>query len=694
MRFNWFKRWETWAALLALIAIIWGYRRSRIRQDTPKPPGWFRRWENWVAILLTIIVLILHLLIITQVRSQILDEAHYVPEAAAILAREELDNQEHPPFGKLLIAGSIWAFGDYAKGSDVGGNSWYNVFSVGSDGQILHYNGHDWHRMSSGTSKDLFRVWVSATSEAFAVGAAGTMLRYDGNAWETLPTITAHDLYDVWGSSADKVFAVGSDGIILKYDANGWSPSPSTIATDLNGIWGNSSTDAFAVGAAGAILHYNGSLWQPMTSGTAEDLFAVWGSAPDDVFAVGAAGTILHYDGSAWTTSRNYNHNDLFDIWGSSSQDVFAVGDNGTVRHYDGTSWTSKSHDSPLPLKGIWGSSDTNIYTIETSGTIWHYNGGNGWGPQRNDPASWRIPSILFGTIAVMLFYLVCQKLTLHRYVPLIATFIFAFENMNFIQSSVAMLGVFALTPMLAAFLLFLHSRYFASGITLALGALGKLPGALGGGVTLAFWLLAKRRPKRDFPKVLLVAPVAFIVLMPLLDWLATGQLLYPWDRLEFMRDQMSSLKFSNVDDSRLHQPWEWIILPLRMAFWYHPDYDSAVSWTVWGLLIPAMIYALYEVIRNRDRLCLFALLWIICTYFVWYPIYWITDRVMFIFYFYPTVGAFCLILGLGIARLVTLAQRRRRKWVKWAILIFPAGWMIAHLVIFFWMGPVWEQIT
>jgi dolichyl-phosphate-mannose--protein O-mannosyl transferase len=80
----------------------------------------------------------------------------------------------------------------------------------------------------------------------------------------------------------------------------------------------------------------------------------------------------------------------------------------------------------------------------------------------------WRFFSVLFGTASIILFYLVCQKLTSRRYVPLLATFLFAFENSVFVQAGVAMLDVFLVTFMLAAFLLYLHHRYISSGVALA----------------------------------------------------------------------------------------------------------------------------------------------------------------------------------------------------------------------------------
>lgn len=306
-----------------------------------------------------------------------------------------------------------------------------------------------------------------------------------------------------------------------------------------------------------------------------------------------------------------------------------------------------------------------------------------------NNSVGWRIFPNLFGVVSIILFYFICKKLTKRKYVPIIATCIFAFENMSFVQSSVAMLDVYSLTFMLASFLLFLHSRYISSGIALALGATAKLTGAFGVIAILIYWLLTKRKPKRDLLKFVLSAPLAFMALMPLADWVATGDLLYPWDRIDYMIDTHSTLTFASTTHGSASHPWEWIIYPEKMAFWYHPSYDAAVSWTVWGLIIPAIGYAAYMAIRKHNHLCLFSLLWIASTYLIWIPIDLIKDRVMFVFYFYPTVGAICLILGLGISSVLTISRKRKSLRAKWTIRVPVAIWGISHVVIFLFMAPV-----
>jgi hypothetical protein len=256
--------------------------------------------------------------------------------------------------------------------SSVWGSSPSDVFAVGTDGTILHYDGSTWSAMVSGTANDLYSIWGSSHSDIFAVGWNGTILHYDGSAWSTMSSGTTSNLADVWGSSPSDVFAVGWDGAILHYDGSTWSAMSST-SNCLCGVWGSSPSDVFAVGISGTILHYNGSSWSPMVSGTTMELDGVWGSSSSDVFIVGIGGTILHYNGSTWSAMSSGTKNELFGVWGSSPSDVFAVGWNGTILHYNGSTWSPMSSGTTNALEVVWGSSSTDVFAVGWNGTILHY---------------------------------------------------------------------------------------------------------------------------------------------------------------------------------------------------------------------------------------------------------------------------------------------------------------------------------
>lgn len=57
-----------------------------------------------------------------------------------------------------------------------------DVWVVGDQGTILHFDGTQWNRATSGVSDDLFGVWAASATDVWAVGGSGN------------PTVALHAL--------------------------------------------------------------------------------------------------------------------------------------------------------------------------------------------------------------------------------------------------------------------------------------------------------------------------------------------------------------------------------------------------------------------------------------------------------------------------------------------------------------------
>lgn len=177
-----------------------------------------------------------------------------------------------------------------------------HVWTAGLLATTGYYNGSTWVEddMTLNLTVSLNGLWGSSVTDVFAVGQNGTVLHWNG-AWSQQSTSTTYILLAAWGSSSTDVYAVGrtAGGLPIALHYNGtWSdvtttlPPTGTVA--LQGIWGSSSSNIYVVGQAGTILHFDGSAWSALTSNTTANLTAVGGSGTD-VFAVGAGGTVLRY---------------------------------------------------------------------------------------------------------------------------------------------------------------------------------------------------------------------------------------------------------------------------------------------------------------------------------------------------------------------------------------------------------------
>ena len=167
----------------------------------------------------------------------------------------------------LHFDGEKWSRFDDTYISDwnsVWGTSSKNVFAVGDSYRtnhnnyyniIYHFDGYEWtksynpHTHYPANLVDFKGIWGTSANNIFAVGDNSTILHYDGDEWSSLPFDEEFSLRDIWGSSKDNIFAVGENGLILHYDGNKWSRMVHVSTTgDLKGVWGSSKNNVIAVG--------------------------------------------------------------------------------------------------------------------------------------------------------------------------------------------------------------------------------------------------------------------------------------------------------------------------------------------------------------------------------------------------------------------------------------------------------------
>jgi dolichyl-phosphate-mannose-protein mannosyltransferase len=308
-----------------------------------------------------------------------------------------------------------------------------------------------------------------------------------------------------------------------------------------------------------------------------------------------------------------------------------------------------------------------------------------------DNPWGWRVPSIIFGTIGIALFFFICRRLKMSRRATNMAVFLLAFDNFAFMQASVAMLDVFFVTLTMAFFLLYLYQEYILSGIFIGLAALAKLYGALAAPTLLIHWIFTKTKPSKWFAVTVVAAPVSFIVLMPLFDFALTHRFMNPLSRIKDMLSLSGSLMFSNVTHPALSRPWSWLLNYQPMAYWYTPHYTAALSLSLWGLMIPIVLYMLYRAIKGSEA-GLFGFAWFFSTFLLWIPISILTNRVSFLYYFYPTIGALCIGLGLGLHDALEWAPGKRNI-VKYPVIAGVTVILLLHLASFVILSPVFFRM-
>jgi predicted membrane-bound dolichyl-phosphate-mannose-protein mannosyltransferase len=272
-----------------------------------------------------------------------------------------------------------------------------------------------------------------------------------------------------------------------------------------------------------------------------------------------------------------------------------------------------------------------------------------------------------------------------------IAVFLLAFENLNFLISSLAMLDVYFVTFMMAAFLLYAYQRYIWSGIAIGLSGLAKLFGALSGPAIFFHWVFSKKGRSRWFLLTVIFAIVIFFGLMPVFDYIihpAVSADLNPVSRVDNMLSLSGSLTYQNVDHPNKSLPWEWLYTYKPFPFYIMPHWTAAISFSIWALIVPIFIYMLVRALKKDDA-ALFGVSWFAGTYLVWIPMTLITHRVAYIYYFYPAVGALCLGLGIALAQLLNVFRSRPRGKLKWFSFSAVVFIITAHIISFLILSPL-----
>jgi predicted membrane-bound dolichyl-phosphate-mannose-protein mannosyltransferase len=358
-----------------------------------------------------------------------------------------------------------------------------------------------------------------------------------------------------------------------------------------------------------------------------------------------------------------------------------------------------------------------------------------------DDAYGWRAFPIAFAIMNIFLFYLICRRLVridtsgdenliLNKprgklsawfkkasFVPVVATFLFASENMSFVMGHIAMLDVFCMFFMLLGFLMYLRGNYLVCGIAMGLSMLCKAMALLAVLAIAIYIIWARHREiraeikylwnkfkrryyypvhKSDILKVVLIpilACIVWFVLLPVLNYPAIHQWVSPIKSSLKMLTTHLSLNDAGYGSSTgiASNPWMWLIWPDGIYYWPSPRYLLAIGWTVWLLVMPSMGYLIYQMSRYRKtkhELVLFVLSWFAGVYGLLIVLKLTTGRLMYHFYFYPAIPAVCLAIAWAAWSLWGAAQNKGRK-SRIAFGICFCVYIIGTIVTFVFMSPL-----
>jgi dolichyl-phosphate-mannose-protein mannosyltransferase len=288
--------------------------------------------------------------------------------------------------------------------------------------------------------------------------------------------------------------------------------------------------------------------------------------------------------------------------------------------------------------------------------------GDNGYG--------WRIPSVVFGSVSILAFYLLMKRISNQGIIPILSTFLFSFDSLVFIHSRIATLDIFSLGFMLLALYWYFSGHSYLSAIGMALSALAKETGIAGFGIIVAVHFVRftsqqlHRRKWIDFSswfaKYTLTYAVCFLLLLTIMDryWVGFSN---PFDHLRYILNTSAALT-STCPNGIISCPWQWLLNQITIPYLRGPvmglegvsypsvSFEGAMNPAILFLAVPALLYCSYNYYQRRDDLSLVSLLLFAATYLPFYPAVILGQRGTYLFYFLDAVPAVCAAIACMIA--------------------------------------------
>ncbi len=299
--------------------------------------------------------------------------------------------------------------------NDIWGTSSDNIYAVGENGTVLHYDGDNWLAMNSGVSDIITKIIGFSNNEIYALmqdsqfgNFNSTVLKYDGNSWSTFYE-PAFQASDIWGSSGSNLYVVGKDGsggVLMHFNGSTWTEEFNSFPdfSDLSSIHGISSNEIYTISYdAGRVYHWkdcstNGTYsWNWTSSPYSGSLEAeVWAAETNNAFAM-FDNQVYHFTGDLqngqctqeiWNSTTGIGTAHLKSIWGLTADNVFVCGykdrldGNGFgsfIATFDGQTWqemtTQTDAQNGMTVNGIWGIDSTHLYAVGDNGNILQLGG-------------------------------------------------------------------------------------------------------------------------------------------------------------------------------------------------------------------------------------------------------------------------------------------------------------------------------
>ncbi|MEM3570905.1 MAG: glycosyltransferase family 39 protein, partial [Candidatus Bathyarchaeia archaeon] len=184
-----------------------------------------------------------------------------------------------------------------------------------------------------------------------------------------------------------------------------------------------------------------------------------------------------------------------------------------------------------------------------------------------------RLPSVIFGTISILFFYLLIKKVSKNDLIAFISTFLFSFETLIFVHSRIAVIDIFMFTFMLLGFYLYFNEKISLSAFVFALCALSKEIGffAL---LTIPLYTILNSifikktnwgKALSKLERFIIVFSVSSLAMLTALDRIWVG-FYSPFMHIDYMYNYVKALSREYLTGIESY-PWQWLFNEVKIPY-------------------------------------------------------------------------------------------------------------------------------
>jgi len=262
-----------------------------------------------------------------------------------------------------------------------------DIWVTGSSGQVWHYDGSDWTRLTLPPEYAAWEFWsVYAPNQTQRVFSGykdtyeGFTLQLENGVFSELEIDTDAVISQVRGTSLADLWAVLNNGSVLRREAAGWRYLTPPLGSRFFAAWNDHPDTLWIGGANGLLMEYTGE-FETVSHEFPQSILRIWGAESDNFYVSGMTGALHHLEGGQWTVETPPAGMIIQDLWGPNKDYVVAVGNAGKLALRTNGTWANVPSGVTAQLRSVHGCSASSIWAVGAIGTILHYDGEQ-WLPQ------------------------------------------------------------------------------------------------------------------------------------------------------------------------------------------------------------------------------------------------------------------------------------------------------------------------